>query len=485
MKKMKCNIKYKDISLYIDGVCHQKKREALKAHFADCPLCKKNLKQAESLKASLSHLTTVEESFGFDFEFNRILNDRIAQQESHGLVAVVRNKISGLFDSVIAPVPTALKIAASLLLVISVILSMRAQAMGKIPYVEFSAGNARIYRQSLSAWVISKPNMRLMPGDRVELKDGAVINLVSKGKYKLRVKDNSLIVVSKLKCGFNKIDTGLSVSYGKLLVNTTDGFKGSNMHVYTPACDAEVIGTAFMIEVSENNTWLGVLEGTVKLSSKPHPLRMGVEDPTDTFVTAGQKAYTKQYVYTTTPKLLSNKEWQSMLELYQLVEDPQIMLLIGTGVDRLDGLLGGPAPVYIPDSVKRFIPRQLLESIYDVADSADKGDDLDAIGIKTSNLLSQLSKYPNPSYEIEILMFIASHFHYAKDYKSALKVLDQVGLKYPESEMASLAWSGMASIYQNNLKDIRKARKIYADLIKSYPNSAEAIRAREMLASMR
>ena len=174
-----------------------------------------------------------------------------------------------------------------------------------------------------------------------------------------------------------------------------------------------------------------------------------------------------------------------MLELYQLVEDPQIMLLIGTGVDRVDSLLGGPAPVYIPDSVKRFIPRQLLESIYDVADSADKGDDLDAMGIKTSNLLSQLSKYPNPSYEIEILMFIASHFHYAKDYKSALKVLDQVGLKYPESEMASLAWSGMASIYQNNLKDIRKARKIYADLIKSYPNSAEAIRAREMLASMR
>ena len=171
-----------------------------------------------------------------------------------------------------------------------------------------------------------------------------------------------------------------------------------------------------------------------------------------------------------------------MLELYQLVEDPQIMLLIGTGVDRVDDLLGRPALVYIPDSIKRLIPRQLLESIYDVVDSA-KGDDLKAIGNKTHNLMDMLSQYSNPRYEIEMLMFIASHFHYAKDYESALKVLDQVALKYPESEMASLARSGMAAIYQSDLKDMERARKIYADLIKFYPNSAEAIRAKEMLSN--
>jgi len=479
---MKCNIKYKDISLYIDGAYDQKKREALKAHFADCPLCKKSLKQAESLKASLLHLSEIEESPGFDFEFNRTLNDRIAQQKPHRLAAVVHNKISELFDSLIVPVPAALKIAASLLLVISLSIGIRAHAMGRIPFVEFSAGDVKIYRQSLNAWVVSKPYLRLRPGDKIELKDGAVINLASRGKYKARVKDSSLIVISKMASGFSKIDTDFSVSYGKLLVNTADGFKGSNIRIHTPACDAEVVGTAFMLEVSENSTWLGVLEGTVKLASKPHPLKIGIENPADTFVTAGQKAYTKQYAYTTTPELLSSKEWQSMLELYQLVEDPQIMLLIGTGVDRVDDLLGGPALVYIPDTIKRLIPRQLLESIYDVADSA-KGDDLGAIGNKTRNLMNMLSRYSNPRYEIEMLMFIASNFHYAKDYESALKVLDQVALKYPESEMASLARSGMASIYQNDLKDIGRARKIYTDLIKFYPNSAEAIRAKEMLSN--
>ena len=482
---MKCNVKYKDISLYIDKACDKKKREVLEAHFADCPHCKKSLKHAESLKASLSHLSEIEASPGFDFEFNRMLSKRIAKQGQRGLGEIVRKKVFGLLDSIIVPVPAGLRVAASALLMISLVLGVRAKAMEKIPYVEFSAGNVRIYRQSLSAWVVSKPNMRLRPGDKVELKDGAVINLVSKGKYKARVKDSSLIVISKLQCGFSKIDTVLSVSYGKLLVNTTDGFKGSNMYIHTPACDAEVIGTAFMIEVSENNTWLGVLEGTVKLSSKPHPLRAGLEAPTDTFVTAGQKANTKQYSYTTTPELLSNRQWQSMLELYQLVEDPQIILLIGTGVDRVDDLLDGPASVYIPDSVKRIIPRDILKSIYDIADSTSKGDDLEIVGIKTRHLLRQLSMHPNPGYEVEILMFIASHFHYAKDYKLALEVLDQVRLKYPESEMASLAWSGMASIYQDDLEDTRSARKIYTDLIKSYPDSTEAIGAREILVSSR
>jgi tetratricopeptide (TPR) repeat protein len=481
---MKCNIKYKYISLYLDGVYRGKKREALKAHFAECPLCKKSLEQAESLKASLSNLSEIKESPGFDFEFNRILDDKIAQQESHGLARAIRGKVSGVLDRIIIPIPATVKIAASLILMLSVFIGIRSHVMDKLPFVEFSAGNVKIYRQSVNAWVASKPNLRLMQGDKIELKDGAVINIVSKSKFRARIKDDSLIVLSKLNSGINSLDADFSVSHGKLLVNTAESFKGSSMRIYTPACDAEVIGTAFMVDVSENNTWIGVLEGTVKLLSKPHPLKVDTQRVTETFVLAGQKAHTKQYYEATVPELLSSGEWQSMLELYQLVEDPEIMLLIGTGVDRVNDLLGRPALVYIPDSIKRIIPRKLLESIYDVAASTESGD-LAAVSKKARSLLEMLSQYPSPRYEVDILMFIASHFHYAKDYRSALQVLDQVALNYPESEMASLAWSGMASIYKNDLKDTRKADKIYADLIKSYPNSSEAIMAKEILSAQR
>jgi tetratricopeptide (TPR) repeat protein len=481
---MNAHINYKDISLYIDGVYDQKKREALEAHLADCPLCRKSLKQAESLKASLSHLPKIEESPGFDPLFKRLLDERIAYQETHNLFSAARHNLSALFDSFIVPVPAGLKIAASLLLIISLSIGIRSHVAGRIPFVEFSSGDVRIYRQSSSARVVSRSHLRLKAGDKIELKDGALINLASRGRYKARIKGDALLVVSRIEGGFGGIDTDFSLSRGSMLVNTTDGFKGSNMRIHTPACDAEIVGTAFAINVSENNTWLGVLEGTVKLVSRPHPLKTGIEYPGHVFVTAGQKAYTRQYACTTRPELLSDREWQSMLELYQLVEDPQIILLVGTGVNRVDGLLNRPAPVYIPDSVKHLIPIQLLRSIYNVVDSVEAGD-LAAIGNKTRDLMAMLSQYPDAMYKIEILMFIASHFHYVKDYEAALEVFDQVIDRYPESGMASLARFGQASIYQNDLKDTVMARDIYADLIKSYPDSAEAIRAGEQLSSMR
>ena len=98
-------------------------------------------------------------------------------------------------------------------------------------------------------------------------------------------------------------------------------------------------------------------------------------------------------------------------------------------------------------------------------------------------LRSMLKQYPNPRYNIEILMFIASHFYYAHDYKSSLKILEEVRIQYPDSEFASLAQCSMASIYQNDLRDIDRAKVIYNQLISAYPSSADAIRAKEILSA--
>jgi hypothetical protein len=480
---MKRCIGFKNISLYADGFFSEKKREVLKTHFARCVRCRQMLEQIKDLKVSFSGFKHIELSAGFDFEFNRLLAERIVRQEPKTMPAAL-DRVSGFIDSIIVPVPIALKAAASLIVVISLFLGIRSQVMVNMPLVEFSAGNARIYRQSKNAWIMPRPQLRLKQGDKIELADGAIINLVSKGKYTARIKDSSLIVVSRLESGLRNINTDFSVSHGKLLVNTTDKFRGSGMRIYTPACDAEVVGTAFMVDVSENNTWLGVLDGRVKVVSKPHPLKAGIERPVEYYVSAGQKAFTMQYSHTTVPELLSSKEWQSMLELYQLVEDSQIILLIGTGVGRVDDFLGRPALLHITDTMKRIIPKVLLGSLYEVAESA-KTNDLEAIKNKTDNLHRILMKHLNTVYNTEILMFIGAHFYYAKDYDSALKVFEQVADHYPESEMASLAQSSMASIYQNNLRKTRKAKEIYSELMQLYPNSAEAIRAKEILSTRR
>jgi hypothetical protein len=480
---MKRCIGFKDISLYADGFFSEKKRGFLKAHFTGCAHCMKTLEQVKSFKITFPGLKDIEPSAGFDFEFNRLLAERIAHQQPKIRPAAI-DRVSGFINSIIAPMPVTLKAAASLILAISLFLGIRAQAMENMPLVEFSAGNASIYRQSKNAWIMPKARLRLKPGDKIELADGATLNLTSKGKYTARIKGNSLIVISRLESGLRNINTDFSVSYGKLLVNTTEKFKGSGMRIYTPACDAEVVGTAFMVHVSENNTWLGVLEGRVKILSKPHPLKSDIEKPAEYYVSAGQKAFTRLYSHTTVPALLSSIEWQSMLELYQLVEDPQIILLIGTGVDRVDDFLGRPALLHITDSMRRIVPKVLLESLYAVAESA-KTDDLNAIRNNTDNLYSMLMKHPNANYDTEILMFIAAHFYYAKDYESSLRVFNQVVDFYPASEMASMAQSSMASIYKNNLRDTSKAKTIYTELIKIYPNSAEAIRAKEILSAQR
>jgi hypothetical protein len=465
---MKCGITFKEISLYLDGKYNRKKREALQVHIAGCPHCSKKIDAVKTLRASLSNLAPIKESSGFDFEFNRLLDDRLRQKKEHNWKVVI-------------PIPVAVRVAASFILLLSLAWGIRAQALQKMPFIEFSTGEVKIYRQA-GDWIASKPRMRLKPGDKIKLNDGAIVNIVSKGKYKARIKDESLIVLSKLDSGLRNIDTDFSISFGNLLVNTTDRFKGSKMHIYTPACDAEIVGTAFMIEVFENRTWLGVLEGKVRLLSKVHPLKAEGVKRLPIYVSAGQKTSTTLYSYSTVPELLSDKEWKSMLELYQLIEKPQIMLLIGTGPNRVDEFLEKPALVHIPDTIKRIIPNELLDAINSVKQATLEGG-LELVKNRTVVLQGILKQHPSPQYNIEILMFIASHFHYAHDYKSALEVLEEVKNRYSDSEFASLAQCSMASIYQNDLKDLDRAKIIYNQLIMAYPGSADAIRAKEILSS--
>lgn len=483
---MSCNVKFKELSHYLDGRYTGRRKQDFEKHILECPHCKGHLDRLRSLRQSLHNLTPVEESEEFDFEFNRRLQERLNRRRVRIWNFGIEDILARIRDTIVYPVPVAVKVAVSFLLVITVVCGMRAQAMLKRPVVEFIAGDVKIYRPAEGKWVTPKVDMGLKPGDKIQSAEGAIFNIASRHMYKARIKDHSLIVISKTQTGWRNIDISLSISYGTILVNTTEKFKGSKMQIHTPACDAEVVGTAFMVRVIpelRNTTWLGVLEGKVKVISKPHPLKEQDQKKAVAYASSGQKTTVEPYSYPTAPELFSEKEWRMMQELYQLTEIPRIILLVGTEADRIEQLLK-PAPVYIPDIRPRAVPGQ-IQNMVDSIIKATRENDYDVLNRSVKKLESLLERYPNPSYDVEILMFIASHYHYMKDYEDAIRVFEKVIRDYPYSQFASLAQCAVATIYQQNLKDLKKAEEAYRTLLEVYPDSIDAARAKEILTTVR
>jgi hypothetical protein len=484
--KMGCKISFEQLSLYLDGRCAEQEAQTLKDHISVCPRCKEQLGRLGALKASLHDLPEIKESEGFDFEFNRLLQQRLTEQAAPSWKVRLEGSLARIRDSVAYPVPALVKVAASFIVVISLALGMRYQAIQKIPVVEFVAGPVEVYSQAKGEWVAPEIDMRLKAGDKIRCQEGGVFHIASRNKYKARIKDDSLIVLSKLDSGWRNIDTDFGISYGNLLVNTTDKFKGSHMKIQTPACDAEVVGTAFMIKVlpePENETWLGVLEGKVKVLAKAHPLKELDMQKAITYVSSGQKVVVKAYSYPTIPELFSEKEWRMVQELYQLTDKPEIILLVGTSSDRIEELLK-PAPVYISGITGRTVPKQIDRAIAVVIEAAQQ-DDHRLLYKSLRELENLLTRYPNPQYDVEILMFIASYYHYTGDYEDALRIFEKVVKSYPDSDLASLAQCGIATIYQKDLKDIKRAENAYQALVNTYPDSVDAVRAKEVLRTIR
>lgn len=478
---MRCGIKFEELSLYLDGKYKGAKGQALDKHIAECPGCKEQLEKLRSLKASLAALAPVKESEGFDFEFNRLLEERLSARGS----AVLRWKagLERALAKVIYPAPAFVRVAASFILVVAMGLGARVHILHKAPFVEFVAGEVKIYKPSQKQWVRLQTDMKLKAGDKIHSRKGAIYNIVSRGKYKARVKDNSVIVIAKLKNGWRNIDTDFSIPYGNLLVNTTEDFKGSKMNIYTPSCDAEVVGTAFIIKALGQQTWLGVLEGKVKVVSKVHPLKAEAMRKATVFVSSGQKIIIKPYQYPTRPELFSEKEWLMVQELYQLTQEQKIILLIGTGSDRIEELLG-PAPVYISGVKQMAMPENIPVRISVMIDAIKDGN-YETVSSSAKDLEELLREHPDPKYDVEILMFIASHYHHIRDYDNALRIFKKVIGDYPDSSLASLAQCAVATIYLQDLKDVSRAEMTYRQLLEVYPNSVDAIRAKEALFSIR
>ena len=470
---MNCKVEFKDISRYLDGACTQRGKERIESHLEGCRDCRQTIARLRLLKQALSDLTPVKESPNFDFVFNQKLNERLETKVSARLNEVLEKALSGIRDAFVPKVPVLVKVAASLILVIAVLFGgYDYYIYSHLPVIETVSGEAQIYRQKTQEWIIARPNIRLRENDRIKTAHGTVVNIASRGKYAARIKEASDIVIAKLDVRRPHHFTEFDVSSGKLMVNTRKAFKGSDMLIATPACKAEVVGTAFAVEVNKVSggvTWLGVLEGKVKVTSQGK----------DVYVNAGQKTQIRPGLLPDIPSLLSDNEWTIIQELYQLGEKPQVVLLVSMRANRVRELLK-PAPLYVLDTTPRTVPKELEAIIYVINKAIEEGN-IETHKFAIERLEWLIQARPNPKYNPQFLMFIGSYYYYIGNYKKAADTFDRVVSEYPDYALSSLAQRAIAEIYRNSLKDKAKAEAAVKELSRKYPNSVDAAGMRDFL----
>ena len=473
---MNCRVNFKDLSRYIDGACTQEEKERIELHLKECQECKQTLARLNLLKASLSSIAPVKESESFDFVFNQKLKERSEERVSVSLNEVLGKAISRIRDAFVPKVPVLVRAVVVLVLAVAVFGGYNYYIYSRLPFIETISGTVKVYRTPAARYIIARPNMRLREGYRIETAQDAVVDILSRNKYAARIKEDSDIVIAKLDVRKGNHFTKFDITSGKLMVNTTEAFKGSNMSIQTLACEAKVVGTAFTIDVykpSGGATWLGVLQGKVKVTSQG----------ADVYVNAGQKTQVEPGSLPDIPTLLSDNEWKLMQELYQLGEKPQVVLLVSMRANRVEELLK-PAPLYISDTTPRTIPTE-LEAIIRIINRAIEDNDIEAHRFAIGRLERLLKKHPNPKYNPQFLMFIGSYCYYIGNYEKAIDTFNKVVNEYPDYSLSSLAQCAIATIYQNNLRDKKKATAGFEELLENFPDSIDTVRARKFFKNLK
>lgn len=103
-------------------------------------------------------------------------------------------------------------------------------------------------------------DIELNDGDKIITKDNSYVEITFEDEHIIRLQENTELVIRK------KAESGNEVflNSGKLLASLKNLVKGTSFEVRTPTAVAAVKGTDFAVEVTEQNTAIGVFEGEVE-----------------------------------------------------------------------------------------------------------------------------------------------------------------------------------------------------------------------------
>ena len=473
------HISFRRLSEYADNRISQAERGKIESHLKSCGKCGNALLSIKNANLAIGSLVKEELSKSFDLEFNRRLLDRVMLKEKKSFSRIFNEFAVRLRDALIPnPMPILVRIVALALVVFSAY-GILNYYLVQSPVLTFAKGSVSVYNQKEKRWLEGSKGYRLAKGDIVNVAGGSFADIDSAGKYKIRVKDNSVMRIAKLAPRYVRGRAVYNVDKGRVLVWVEKGFKGSKFIIKTPEATVTAVGTMFMVDVpaqQNNMTKLAVLEGSLRVESIFKPKEADVSRRV--MVMGGEATEVYKEKVPMTPRELLDKEWAELVEFYQIGQKTQVALLISDGKNRTRQLLR-PCAVYISDVEPRTVSESLEETIK-LIDQAIKTKDVSRHLEGIKRLEDVLTKYPNPNYEPQLLLFIGAYYNYLNMPQEAIKRFAEVEDKYPDSTFASIAIYAIGIIHEEKLGDKSEAERYYDLVLKKYPGSPEAREIRRL-----
>ncbi len=323
----------------------------------------------------------------------------------------------------------------------------------------------------------------LQPGMAMKTLKPGPVDLEIPNQILLRLKPGTTITWQQVNPPlrfFSRPQVVVNLMRGEMLARTKEGFWGSQFEIRTPNANATVKGTAFSMEVEpeQDATLLKVLAGNVFFSSYLGKVGVNVE--------SGQSSRILSDRLPPETETLSAEERSTLLETYQIGKEPSLALVIGAGPERIQEFLK-PALLYVSEKSSSKLQPLIHKSVKILNERLLAGEaayrDWD-LGIQAKHLKvleRVLENTDDAEVEVPLRLYVAAYESYLGYPRRASLHLRMVTEKFPKHPLAPLAIAAVGIIAQEELNDFLVALEAFRYLAEEYPNSAEAILAREYI----
>lgn len=354
------------------------------------------------------------------------------------------------------------------------------------PVVSGTKGALSVCRSGEGKWVtVQKPKLRLRENDIIKTSGKGRADIVIPNLYHVRLKSNSEIRLAKAGPRISSESIKYDLSRGKAFVYYKKGkSRRKKFEIDTPEAGLSVVGTEFMVKTMHGaqSTWVGVLDGAVRVAGRDVKSALLKPEPETVRVEAGEKSTVRKGQAPARPKRLLENELLELEELYRIGEKPQVALLISTGKSRVRELLS-LTPLYISAEMSGILPEKIEEIAKIFNKAIEEGSK--AKHIESIKEFENIIRYhPNPKYDVQFLLFIGAYYEYLDEHQEAIDTFQRIIVRYPKSNLRSLAQCAIGIIYEEKLNAPSSARIAYKKVLSEYPESPEATEARRALARL-
>ncbi|MBF0217472.1 MAG: tetratricopeptide repeat protein [Candidatus Omnitrophica bacterium] len=366
--------------------------------------------------------------------------------------------------------------AAALALVIGVALYLLVTPAR--PHVSNAKGTVKIFDSSANRWYFAGEGYPgLGEGDIIKTFDDGECDLVSDGKYYMRLRSGSELLIKELPSKIFRseikyvMDKGDVLTYFRKVLPIHD-----KMSLETGSALVSVVGTDFMVKSAPSmaNTWVGVLTGAVRIDGKDIDGR--IKKDGGILVNPGEKVVIDKGKNPPEPSRMLGGEIADMSELYGMGNKEQVALIISGGTERVKEMLEMPI-VYISDKSSSALIREMGKILGELKEAFVEGRK-DKYLSNIASFEAFLDEHPDPKYDVILRLFIGAYYEKIGEHAKSIAVFGDISRKHPDSALLSLADCAIAVIFEGPLADPDKARELYRKILEKYPDSPEAEYAR-------